>query len=54
METFAAVSEDPSDKSFIQYDASGKVIMPGDSYDPESQTITNEFKKPHSNYFNAD
>lgn len=51
METFAAVSEgDPSDKSFIQYDASGKIITP-DSYDPEAQAISDEFKKPHSDYY---
>ena len=50
METFAAVSEDPSDKSFIQYDAAGKIIT-SDSYDPENQAISDEFKKPHSDYY---
>ncbi|KAK7681333.1 hypothetical protein QCA50_015424 [Cerrena zonata] len=50
METFAAVSEgDPSDQSFIQYDASGKMITP-DSFDPEAQAISDEFKKPHNEY----
>lgn len=46
METFAQVSDgDPSDRSFVQYDAAGKVVTPG-VFDPENQAISDEFKKP--------
>lgn len=41
METF----ESPSDKSFVEYDAAGKVVK-SDSYDHEAQVISNEFKRP--------
>ncbi|KAF9467908.1 hypothetical protein BDZ94DRAFT_1305083 [Collybia nuda] len=41
METF----ESPSDKSYMEYDASGK-IMKGDEYDPEALVISSEFKRP--------
>lgn len=40
METF----ESPSDKSYLEYDASGK--LKGDAYDPEAQGISDEFKRP--------
>jgi hypothetical protein len=52
METFA----NPSDRSFVQYDAAGKIITkPRDKntdkcsdegYDMESQVIRNDFKRP--------
>jgi len=52
METFAS----PSDRSFVQYDAAGKVIVKADSedkcggadegYDVESQVIRDDFKRP--------
>ncbi|KAH9478729.1 hypothetical protein JR316_0009189 [Psilocybe cubensis] len=42
METF----ESPTDKtSYVEYDASGKMGS-ADSYDPESQVISGEFKRP--------
>lgn len=42
METF----ESPTDKSaYIDYDVSGKVAR-ADSYDPETQVISDEFKRP--------
>lgn len=51
METFNQVSDrDPSDKSFVQYDAAGKVVTPG-VFDPENQAISDDFKKPNSDYF---
>jgi hypothetical protein len=51
METFA----NPSDRSFVQYDAAGKVIKVEDKdmekgsdegYDVESQAIRSDFKRP--------
>jgi len=41
METF----ESPSDKSYLEYDAAGNIVK-GDSYDPEAQHISNDFKRP--------
>ena len=42
METF----ESPTDKSaYMEYDASGK-LSKSDSFDPEAQVISNEFKCP--------
>lgn len=42
METF----ESPTDKSaYSSYDVSGKVAG-ADSYDPETQVISDEFKRP--------
>ncbi|KAG6841501.1 hypothetical protein C0991_010359 [Blastosporella zonata] len=41
METF----ESPSDKSFMDYDAAGRIIK-SDGYDPEAQVISSEFKRP--------
>lgn len=41
METF----ESPSDRSFLEYDASGKITR-SDTFDPEAQVITDEFKRP--------
>ncbi|KAG6856949.1 hypothetical protein H0H87_011935 [Tephrocybe sp. NHM501043] len=41
METF----ESPSDKSYMEYDAAGHIVK-ADSYDPEAQVISNEFKRP--------
>ncbi|KDR80359.1 hypothetical protein GALMADRAFT_223241 [Galerina marginata CBS 339.88] len=42
METF----ESPTDKSaYSEYDAAGKISR-GDSYDPEAQVISDEFKRP--------
>lgn len=41
METF----ESPSDKSYLEYDASGKITK-ADAYDPEAQVISDEFKRP--------
>jgi hypothetical protein len=41
METF----ESPTDKSAYMGYATGKVDR-ADSYDPEAQVITNEFKRP--------
>jgi hypothetical protein len=41
METF----ESPSDRSFLEYDASGKITR-GEVYDPEAQVISDEFKRP--------
>jgi hypothetical protein len=42
METF----ESPTDKSvYMGYDVSGKVVG-ADSYDPEAQVISDEFKRP--------
>lgn len=41
METF----ESPSDKSYMEYDASGKIVKGGE-YDPEALGISNEFKRP--------
>ncbi|KAJ7081429.1 hypothetical protein C8R44DRAFT_823590 [Mycena epipterygia] len=41
IETF----ESPSDHSFLEYDASGKITR-GDTLDPEAQVITDEFKRP--------
>ncbi|KAG6850091.1 hypothetical protein H0H93_001224 [Arthromyces matolae] len=41
METF----ESPSDKSFIEYDASGQIVK-ADTFDPEAQVISSEFKRP--------
>ncbi|KAJ7449142.1 hypothetical protein B0H11DRAFT_337760 [Mycena galericulata] len=41
METF----ESPSDRSFLEYDASGKITR-GETFDPEAQVITDEFKRP--------
>jgi len=41
METF----ESPSDKSYMEYDAAGKIIK-GDNFDPETQVISSEFKRP--------
>ncbi|KAG5646356.1 hypothetical protein DXG03_003679 [Asterophora parasitica] len=40
METF----ESPSDK-YLEYDAAGQIVK-SDSYDPEAQHISNEFKRP--------
>jgi hypothetical protein len=52
METFA----NPSDRSFVQYDAAGKVIVKAEDkdtdkgsdegYDVESQVIRSDFKRP--------
>jgi len=48
METFA----NPSDRSFVQYDAGGKVIgkaedkSSDEGYDMESQVIRDDFKRP--------
>lgn len=45
METFAQVSDkDNSDKSFVQYDATGRSIAP-DVYDPENQGVRDEIKR---------
>jgi len=41
METF----ESPSDRSFLEYDASGKITR-GEVFDPEAQIISDEFKRP--------
>jgi len=41
METF----ESPSDKSYMEYDAAGQIVK-SDSYDPEAQGISDEFKRP--------
>jgi hypothetical protein len=41
METF----ESPSDRSYLEYDPSGKITR-GDTFDPEAQVITDEFKRP--------
>ncbi|GLB42280.1 hypothetical protein LshimejAT787_1102950 [Lyophyllum shimeji] len=41
METF----ESPSDKAYMEYDAAGELVK-SDSYDPEAQNISNEFKRP--------
>jgi len=42
METF----ESPTDKSsYVEYDATGK-INTGDSFDPEAQIISQDFKRP--------
>ncbi|KAJ7143294.1 hypothetical protein C8R43DRAFT_571340 [Mycena crocata] len=41
METF----ESPSDRSFLEYDASGKITR-GETFDPEAQIISDEFKRP--------
>ncbi|KAG6901983.1 hypothetical protein C0995_005942 [Termitomyces sp. Mi166 len=41
MDTF----ESPSDKSFTEYDAAGKIVK-SDGYDPEAQVISDEFKRP--------
>jgi len=41
METF----ESPSDRSFLEYDASGKITR-SETFDPEAQVITDEFKRP--------
>ncbi|KAJ6582929.1 hypothetical protein DFH09DRAFT_978709 [Mycena vulgaris] len=41
METF----ESPSDRSFLEYDATGKITR-GEALDPEAQTIADEFKRP--------
>ncbi|KAJ7741925.1 hypothetical protein DFH07DRAFT_836989 [Mycena maculata] len=41
METF----ESPSDRSFLEYDAAGKITR-GETFDPEAQVITDEFKRP--------
>ncbi|KAJ7660370.1 hypothetical protein DFH06DRAFT_394432 [Mycena polygramma] len=41
METF----ESPSDRSFLEYDASGKITR-GEMYDPEAQVNSDEFKPP--------
>lgn len=47
METFAQVSDkDTSDKSFVQYDATGRSIPPVDVYDPENHLIREDFKRP--------
>ncbi|KAI0918715.1 hypothetical protein AcV5_002633 [Taiwanofungus camphoratus] len=46
METFATTGDSvPSDQSFVQYDAVGKVIKHGD-YDPDAHTIPDDFKRP--------
>ncbi|KAL4246698.1 hypothetical protein ABKN59_009038 [Abortiporus biennis] len=49
MDTFQQVSEDPSDKSFVQYDGAGRVVSP--SCDAEAQAIDDDFKKPGEDYF---
>jgi hypothetical protein len=41
MDTF----ESPANRSFVEYDATGRVVK-GDVYDPESQVISDEFKRP--------
>ncbi|KAJ6557935.1 hypothetical protein B0H19DRAFT_1291226 [Mycena capillaripes] len=41
METF----ESPSDRSYLEYDASGKITR-GQEFDPEAQVISDEFKRP--------
>ncbi|KAJ7185814.1 hypothetical protein C8R46DRAFT_1158425 [Mycena filopes] len=41
METF----ESPSDRSFLEYDAAGKITR-GEVFDPEAQVISDEFKRP--------
>lgn len=41
METF----DSPPDK-FVGYDAAGNKRPPGSQFDPESQEISNEFKRP--------
>jgi hypothetical protein len=48
METFA----NPSDRSFVQFDAAGKVVAKAEDkgsdegYDVESQVIRDDFKRP--------
>jgi hypothetical protein len=41
METF----ESPSGRSYLEYDAAGKITR-GETFDPEAQAISNEFKSP--------
>ncbi|KAJ7269624.1 hypothetical protein C8J57DRAFT_1508781 [Mycena rebaudengoi] len=41
METF----ESPSERSYLEYDAAGKITR-GETFDPEAQAISNEFKSP--------
>lgn len=50
METFAQVSDkDTSDKSFVQYDANGRSIVP-EPFDPESQVIRDDIKRTHAHF----
>ncbi|KAJ7634578.1 hypothetical protein FB45DRAFT_909225 [Roridomyces roridus] len=42
METF----ESPSERSFLEYDAVGKITRSAEPLDPESQIISDEFKRP--------
>ncbi|PCH35322.1 hypothetical protein WOLCODRAFT_139857 [Wolfiporia cocos MD-104 SS10] len=48
METFAAVSESlPCDRSFVQYDVTGKIIKAeSDSDDTDPKEVISEFKQP--------
>ena len=32
--------------SYVEYDAAGKEVPPGDSFDPEAQAIRDDFKRP--------
>ncbi|KAF7360172.1 hypothetical protein MVEN_00745800 [Mycena venus] len=41
METF----ESPSERSYLEYDAAGKITK-SETYDPEAQIISDEFKRP--------
>jgi len=41
METF----ESPSETAYLEYDAAGKITK-GETYDPEAQAVSNEFKRP--------
>ena len=41
METF----ESPSDKAYMEFDASGNIVKAGD-FDPEAQEINEKFKRP--------
>jgi len=41
METF----ESPSERSYLEYDAAGKITK-SETYDPEAQVISDEFKRP--------
>ncbi|KAI0072930.1 hypothetical protein K474DRAFT_286911 [Panus rudis PR-1116 ss-1] len=52
METFA--QEDPSDKSFIQYDATGKVVTPKKyGNDLESPSTVDEYKRSSAEFYSA-
>ena len=46
MNTITTLAEVNGEQSFLEYDASGKIK--GDNYmpDPESQEISDEFKRP--------